>query len=89
MVLTEIKEVTSRDLQKIVALEHQIFKKDAFSKKLIQQLINNNTFFLKMENGRIKKNLIGFIIVIRDSKNKANIINFLIKTQYQNKGYGS
>jgi ribosomal protein S18 acetylase RimI-like enzyme len=89
MVLTEIKEVSSRDLKKIVTLEQQIFKKNAFSKKLIQKLIDNNIFFLKLEIGEIKKELIGFIIVTRDRNNLANIINFIIKPEYQNKGYGS
>ena len=89
MVLMEIKKAISTDLKKIASLEQRIFKKNAFSKELIEKLIDNNTFFLKLETGKIKKELIGFIIVINDGKDRANIVNFLIKPKFQNKGYGS
>ena len=85
----EIKKAISTDLKKIASLEQRIFKKNAFSKELIEKLIDNNTFFLKLETGKIKKELIGFIIVINDGKDRANIVNFLIKPKFQNKGYGS
>lgn len=84
-----IKKVTSRDLKKIRELESVVFGKDAFSEKLIKKLIKENLFFLKLEKSSIKKHLIGFVIVIMDQKDYANIINFLINPKYQNKGYGS
>ncbi|MFX1328070.1 MAG: GNAT family N-acetyltransferase [Promethearchaeota archaeon] len=85
----EVKEVNSRDLKKIVHLEQEVFKKNAFSKDLIEKLIENNRFFLKLETSKIRKKLIGFIIVVKDGKNSVNIINFLINPRFQNKGYGS
>ncbi len=89
MVLVEIKKVTSKDLKQIINLERRIFEKNAFSKNLMKNLIENNTLFLKLECGKIKKKIIGFIIVIRDKNERANMINFLIKPEFQNKGYGS
>jgi len=85
----EIKKVDSRDLKKIVKLEQKSFKKNAFSKELIEKLIQNNVFFLKLEIGKNRKQLIGLIIGIKDKKDRVNIINFLIKPKFQNKGYGS
>lgn len=84
-----IKKVTSKDLKKIIEIESMIFGKDAFSEKLIKKLIKENLFFLKLEKSSIKKHLIGFVIVIMDQKDSANIINFLINPKYQIKGYGS
>ncbi|MFX1411473.1 MAG: GNAT family N-acetyltransferase [Promethearchaeota archaeon] len=89
MVLMEIKNVNSRDLRKILNLEKKIFKEDAFSKKLIENLFRQNTLFLKLEYGKIRKVLVGFIIVIRDREDRANIINLVIHPRFQNKGYGS
>lgn len=83
------KKVTSKDLKKIIEIESMVFGKDAFSEKLIKKLIKENLFFLKLEKSSIKKQLIGFIIVIMDQKDCANIINFLINPKYHNKGYGS
>jgi ribosomal protein S18 acetylase RimI-like enzyme len=42
-----------------------------------------------LEIHKLKKKLIGFIIVVKESRNNVNIINFLIKPKFQNKGYGS
>lgn len=84
-----IKKVTSKDLKKIKEIESMVFGKDAFSEKLIKKLIKENLFFLKLEKSSIKKHLIGFIIVIMDQNDCANIINVLINPKYQNKGYGS
>ena len=84
-----IKKVTSKDLKKIIEIESMVFGKDAFSEKLIKKLIKENLFFLKLEKSSIKKHLIGFVIVIMDQKDSANIINFLINPKYQIKGYGS
>ncbi len=89
MVLLKISEVESRDLGKIVNLEQAVFKENAFPKKILKKLIGKNTFFLKLEKGQIKRELLGFIIVLNDGKENVNIVNFLIKPKYQNKGYGS
>ena len=83
------KEVKLRDLKKITALEEEVFIENAFRTDLIGKLIKNNLYFLKLEIGKIRKNLLGFIIVIKDRDDRANIINFLIKSKFQNRGYGS
>ena len=85
----EIKNVDSRDLKKIVNLEQKIFKENAFSKDLMVRLIEKNCFFLKLEINKLKKHIIGFIIVIKDQKDVVNIVNFLIDFKFQNRGYGS
>ena len=85
----KIKDVNLRDLRSISNLEHQIFKENAFSIKLVEKLIQQNTLFLKLEDGKIIKKLIGFIVVIKDREDQANIINFLIHPQFQSKGYGT
>ncbi|MDX1798231.1 MAG: N-acetyltransferase [Candidatus Lokiarchaeia archaeon] len=89
MDLIEIKNVKSKDLKQIVNLENRTFKKNAFSKDLLKSLIKNNTLFLKLETGKVIKKIIGFLIAIRDKKERVNIINLLIKFKFQNKGYGS
>ena len=88
-VLMVIKGVNPRDLKKIMYLEHQIFKEDAFSMDLMEKLISKNFLFLKLEISKLKKQLIGFIIIIKDQKDTVNIINFLIDPKFQNRGYGS
>jgi ribosomal-protein-alanine acetyltransferase len=85
----KIKEVKLQDLKTIFKLEQKIFGKNAFSKETIKKLIGNNEFFLKIDKGRLKKSLTGFVIVIKDRKDRANIINFLIDTKYQNLGIGT
>jgi len=85
----KIKDVSIRDLRSISNLEHQIFKENAFSIKLVEKLIQQNTLFLKLEDGKIMKKLIGFIVVIKDREDQANLINILIHPQFQSKGYGS
>ena len=85
----KIKKVIPKDLKKILSLEQEIFKENAFSTNLIKKLINKNEIFMKLEIGKIKNELIGFIIIIKDRDERVNIINFLIKKDRQNKGYGS
>lgn len=85
----EIKDVDSRDLKKIVNLEQKIFKKNAYSKDLMERLIEKNFFFFKLEINKLKKHIIGFIIVIKDRKDIVNIVNLLIDSKFQNRGYGS
>ncbi|MFX1568718.1 MAG: GNAT family N-acetyltransferase [Promethearchaeota archaeon] len=89
MVLLKISDVNHRDLKKIFNLEQEIFKKNAFPKKLLKKLIDNHQFFLKLEKGQIKREMVGFVIALNDGKEKVNIVNFLIKPNSQNKGYGS
>ena len=85
----KIKEVTPKNLKEIMKLEQSIFDKDAFSEELIRKLIKNNLFFSKLEKNGIKKELIGFVIVINDRKDHVNIINFIINPKYRKQGYGS
>jgi len=85
----KIEEVNHKDLKNIVSLERGMFNVNAFSTDLIRKLIEKNLCFLKLELGKIKKDIIGFIIVIKDREDRVNIINFLIKSEFQNRGYGS
>ncbi|MFX1394444.1 MAG: GNAT family N-acetyltransferase [Promethearchaeota archaeon] len=85
-----IKEVTPKDIREIHKLEQKVFKEDAFSKELIKNLIRRNTLFYKIiKTGILKKQIAGFVIIVIDRKDRANIINFLINPKYHNKGYGS
>ena len=84
-----INAVSLKDLDEIFRLESNTFKKDAFSKNSILNLIINNTFFFKLINDDNSNEIVGFIIVIQDQKDRVNLINLLISKQYQNKGYGS
>ncbi len=81
--------VSIKDLDEIFRLESNTFKKDAFSKTSILNLILKNTFFLKLIDNDISNKIVGFIIVIQDREDRINLINLLISKQYQNKGYGS
>lgn len=85
----KVKNVNSRDLEQIMILEKEVFRENAFSKHLMGELIHRNTLFLKLANGKNKNELIGFIILIKDRKDRINIINFLINPRFQNKGYGA
>ncbi|MFX1311814.1 MAG: GNAT family N-acetyltransferase [Promethearchaeota archaeon] len=85
----KIKNVKSRDLNQIYKLEKKVFEINAFSKNVLKKLINNNLLFLKLEINKLKKKIIGFIIIIKEKKDKANIVNFLITPEFQNKGYGT
>jgi len=84
-----VKEVQNKDLRKIIKLEKKIFKENAFSKNLLRKLTQQNLIFHKIESDVLFKKLIGFIILIKDMKDRANLINFLINPEYQGKGYGS
>jgi len=82
-----IEKVKINDLSEINSLEKSTFKNDSFSEGTIEQLIYNNTFFLKIVNNFEK--IIGFVIVLEQERNKLNIINFLIREDYRNMGLGS
>ena len=87
----KIKSVKSRDLKQINQLEQAVFKVNAFSEDLLKKFLftSKKVLFLKLEDERHKKELIGFIIIIKDKKDTANIINFLINPKFQNRGYGT
>jgi len=85
----KIKEVLPNDLENIFELEEIVFKEDAFEKNLIKKLIKKNFLFLKLEKNNDDNELIGFVIVLKDREDTANIVNFLINPNYQNKGHGS
>lgn len=85
----KIKEVAPQDLKKIYELERKIFQENAFSKQTLKRLIEDNEFFLKIEKGTIRKVIAGFVIIIKDRNDRANIINFLINPKYQNHGIGT
>jgi len=85
----KIKQVSFKDLDEISLLEKSVFNQNAFSEVLIKKLIRRNLFFLKLEKNKIKKEIIGFVIVVKERLDRANIINFLINPKYHKKGYGS
>lgn len=85
----KIKNVKFWDLKQIYQLEQKVFEENAFSKDLLKKLISNNIMFLKSEIGMLRKKITGFIVVIKDNKDRANIVNFLINPKFQNRGYGT
>jgi len=85
----KVKNVNSRDLKQIMILEKEVFRENAFSKQVMEELVLRNTFFLKLVNNKKKNELIGFIIVVKDRIDSVNVINFLINPRFQNKGYGA
>ncbi|NHJ20279.1 MAG: N-acetyltransferase [Candidatus Lokiarchaeota archaeon] len=82
----KIDNVDLKDLDEIYDLERRTFKKDAFSKKLILNLIVKNTFFFKLVDGESQNNIVGFIIIIQDREDRVNLVNFLIEKKHQKKG---
>ncbi|NVM43489.1 MAG: GNAT family N-acetyltransferase [Candidatus Lokiarchaeota archaeon] len=84
-----IDTVELKDLDEIYNLERKFFKKDAFSKDLIFNLIMKNFFFFKLIDGELSNEIIGFIIIIQDREDRVNLINFLIRKRNQNKGCGT
>ena len=84
-----IDTVELKDLDEIYNLERKFFKKDAFSKDLIFNLIMKNFFFFKLIDGELSNEIIGFIIIIQDREDRVNLINFLIRKPNQNKGCGT
>ena len=89
-----IENINSKDFKKVMDLEREIFKGNAFSNDLMDKFFQyskeeRNTLFLKLEKNTTKKEFIGFIIIIKDRIDRVNIVNFLISPMFQNKGYGS
>jgi ribosomal protein S18 acetylase RimI-like enzyme len=87
--MMRIEEVSLEDLNHIHNLEKKVFENDAFSKALMKKLIRRSTFFIKLERKGIRIKLIGFAIVVKDRRDRVNIINFVINPKFQNKGYGT
>ncbi|TXT66144.1 MAG: putative N-acetyltransferase [Promethearchaeota archaeon] len=83
-----IRTVKTKDLGKLIRLEQDVFKDNAFSEELLQKLIERNFLFLKLESGFLSGTIIGFVIVLKDMRNRVNLINLLIDSDYQRKGYG-
>lgn len=84
-----INLVELKDLDEIYNLERKSFKKDAFSKDLILNLIMENTFFFKLNDRKMSNKIVGFIIIIQDREERVNLINLLIRKRNQNKGCGT
>ncbi len=82
-----IKDVTNKDIEEISSLEEKIFGIDAFSKDLLKKLLKNKLLFIKLVDETEK--ILGFAISIEGVKNRANIINLLIREEYQHQGLGS
>ncbi|MFO7797211.1 MAG: GNAT family N-acetyltransferase [Promethearchaeati archaeon] len=83
------EKVQMKDLRKLVNLEKKVFKENAFSKQLMKKLIQSNFIFYKIETEGFFKKLIGFVVIVKDRKDRANLINLLINPKHQGKGYGS
>jgi len=84
-----IDTVELKDFDEIYNLERKSFKKDAFSKDLIFNLIMKNTFFFKLNDGELSNKIVGFIIIIQDRDDRVNLINLLIRKRNQNKRCGT
>ena len=84
-----IKNVHQKDIKEICELEKDIFNENALPEEYFKRLIKRNLLFLKLEKEDNKKEIIGFITVIKDKDHRANIINLAIHKSYQNKGYGT
>jgi ribosomal-protein-alanine N-acetyltransferase len=82
----KISRVSIKDLKHIMLLEQTVFEENAFSEDLMASLIETKSLFLKLEE---QHQIIGFIIAIRDKKERVNIINFLINPKCQKKGLGT
>ena len=85
----KIKDVELNDIDTIIEAEKTIFKEDAFDKEVMISLITNSTFFIKLVDDNHQDEIIGYAICLRDLPLRVNLINFLIRRKYQNKGYGT
>ena len=85
----KIKDVEIGDLAIILDAEENNFKEDAFDKRLMIELIYSSTFFLKLIDEQKQNVLLGYSIGFQDQPYRINLIDFLIRKKFQNKGYGS
>ncbi|MHA2287542.1 MAG: GNAT family N-acetyltransferase [Promethearchaeota archaeon] len=84
-----IENIALNDLDEIYNLERKTFKKDAFSKDLILNLILKNTFFFKLIDDEISNSIVGFIIIIQDGEDRVNLVNLLIRKDNRSRGHGT
>ncbi len=87
-----IKDVLIDDVNEIMKLERHIFKREAFSKEVMEELIKNNLYFLKIEKRSKffkKTKILGIIIAIKDRSDRVNIINVLIHPEHRHQNLGS
>ncbi len=84
-----VEEVLDMDLQQLMQIENAVFNQDAFSKRLMKMLIRNHLIFHTIKLTEDPKEIMGFIIVIKENADSANIINIAIRPSEQNKHYGS
>ncbi len=87
--IMKIKPVNRKDLDRIYELEQETFQEDAFPWDVIEKVYKHNLLFLKLQIGLVKTKIIGFLILLKDKHDQANLINFLIEDTYQNRGYGT
>lgn len=85
----KVKPVKYEDLGEIYQMEEKTFDQSSFSKELFEKLLNLHLLFLKLEKEDSPKNIIGFLIMIKDKRDRANLINLLIDATYRNRGWGS
>ena len=85
----KVKPVKYEDLGEIYKMELETFDQSSFSKELFEKLLNLHLLFLKLEKEDSPKNIIGFLIMIRDKRDRANLINLVIDPDYRNRGWGS
>ena len=83
----QIKNVNENDLEEIAILEEKIFGIDGFSLELLQKLIHNNIVFVKIVDKTEK--ILGISICIEGVKKLANLVNFIVRKEYQNQGLGT
>ncbi len=82
-----IQNVNESDLEEIAILEEKVFGIDGFSLELLQKLIHRNIVFAKIIDK--KRKILGISICIEGVKKLANIVNFVIRKDYQNQGLGT
>ncbi len=83
----KITKVSRADINRIYKIEKEVFKDNAFTKSLLNNLVNKSLYFLKIVKGLLGK-ILGFIIIIKDRADRANLVNLLIFPDYQRKGLG-
>ena len=87
--MENIRAVNEKDLKKLMHIEKIVFKKEAFSKWLMKKLIKYNLFFSILHEMENENEIIGYVIVIKQNINEANLINIAIKPEEQNKKFGT
>lgn len=87
--MENIRAVNEKDLKLLMQIEKIVFKKEAFSKWLMKKLINCHLIFLISHELENENEIIGYVIVIKQNINDANLINIAIKPEEQNKKFGT